>query len=140
ASAETWQQVGGNLRALETLALRLPENSPTNRATLERIDSLVDSARHEIYGRADLDLAPLLASEAARLQSSGGTYLGYTPVLPALFARVPLASIPAIADDRRIARITEDHVVHALMDVIADALLEDTWRGKGCAGGTWELT
>ena len=135
-ASDVWAGVSDDLRALKTAALRGPA---PDRAALDRLDALLDASRRAIYVRAREALAPLIAEARAEVESIGGTYRGYTPVLPAIFARLRLAEIPALASSPWVARISESHPVYARMDVSAYAIRADAYWGAGFTGGTWDL-
>lgn len=135
-ASDVWAGVSDDLRGLESAALKGPV---PDRAVLDRLDAVLDASRHDIYARAREDLAPLIAEVRSEVESAGGTYRGYTPVLPAVFARVPLTAIPALASNPWVARISESRPVYIQMDVSAYALHADTYWGNGYTGGTWDL-
>src|SRR2546422_4273929 len=76
----------------------------------------------------------------AGVEALGGRFEGFTPVLPAVFARIPLVSIPRLAMNPWVVRISEDRPVDALMNVSAYAIHADTWWTNGYTGGPWDLT
>src|SRR5881628_2185970 len=139
ASAE-WARVESKLRALEGLASKLPDPAPANDPVLQRIDALVDNTRHDVYAQADDGVAPMIAEMRAGVEALGGRFEGFTPVLPAVFARIPLVSIPRLAMNPWVVRISEDRPVDALMNVSAYAIHADTWWTNGYTGGPWDLT
>src|SRR5437867_6475 len=140
AASSEWARVDPNLRSLEGLASRLPQDAPANDPALQRIDALVDSTRRDIYAYADASLTPLITEFRGRVEALGGTFGGYTPVLPAVFARLPLVAIPQLAANPWVGQISEDRPVPALMNVSAYAIHADTWWTAGYTGGTWDLT
>ena len=135
-ASDVWAGVSDDLLALENAALGGPA---PDRAVLDRLDALLDASRHAIYVRARDALTPLIAQARSEVESVGGTYRGYTPVLPAVFARVPLSRVPALAASPWVARISESRLVSLQMDVSAYALHADTYWGNGYTGGTWDL-
>ncbi len=137
-AAEAWARVDSEHRALEGRAAAFADLGLPDKATMDRIDALNDATRSRIYARAESELSPLIAEVNAAVSGSGGIVGGSTPVLPAVFARIPLASIPDFAMNPWVARISGDRPVPALMDVSAYAIRSDTWWTNGYTGGTWD--
>src|SRR2546426_4648423 len=138
-ATQAWARVGPELRALEGRAARFTINGVPDLPTMDRINALDDVTRAGIYSESLSRLAPLFADVREGVEAVGGTVVGDTPVLPAVFAAVPLASIPDLAGNPSVYRITEDVSVPVLMDVSAYAIHADTWWTNGYTGGPWDL-
>src|SRR5256712_1942606 len=138
-ASEAWARADPALRALETRASAFTAEGVSDRPVLDRINALADATRSDIYARANSELAPLVTEARVTVEGVGGTFGGSTPVLPAVFALVPLDAIPAIAENPWVGRIPEDRVVPAVMDVSAYAIHADTWWTNGYTGGPWDL-
>ena len=139
AATAAWARVGPDLRALEGRAARFAVDGISDLPTLDRINSINDFTRAGIYTDSRTRLAPLFSDVRQGVEAIGGTVVGDTPVLPAVFAAVPLASIPELARNPWVLRITEDVSVPVLMDVSAYAIHADTWWTNGYTGGPWDL-
>ena len=140
-SSEVWDRVSNDLNALESKILyeQASTGSMPQRADLERLNAMTDAARAEIYLTARQELAPLVDMVRGQVESLGGDCLGYTPVLPAVFARIPISSIPALATRPAVLWISQDRPVQALMDVSVYAMGADTYWTNGYTGGVWDL-
>ncbi len=109
------------------------------RAILGELDRVLDRARGEIYARAEKDLRPLVREMERGIRSLHGELQGYTPVLPAVYARVPISSLPTLATFPAVAWIAENQPMQAAMDVSAYAIYADDWWNNGYMGGVWDL-
>ena len=106
---------------------------------LNGLDLAVDSARREIYARTERALSSLIADVEQEIRALGGEIWGHTPVLPAVFARVPLSSVPSLASIRGVSWVAENTRMTIAMDVSPYAIYADTWWGIGYTGGVWDL-
>ena len=137
-ASAAWARVGPDLRALEGRATRFALDGVSDVPTMDQINALDDLTRAGIYAEARSQLAPLVAEVRSTVESLGGTNVGETPVLPAVFAAIPLTSIPDLAANPWVYRITEDRPVSVQMDVSARAIHADTWWSAGYTGGPWD--
>ena len=110
-----------------------------DRNLLDQLDLVLDDARSDIYILAEELTMPLVSRLTDQISTVGGVVVGHTPVLPAIFAIVPVGSIQTIALMDGVGRITEDGTMEAMMDVSAYAVGAGTWWTNGFTGGTWDL-
>ncbi len=134
-----WARVSDPLLAAEEHVLAAESTgSRAPRTDLEALDAIADSAKAEVYATAMQELGPLVAGVRGHVEALGGEFQGYTPVLPAVFARLPLSALPAFALDPAVLWVSEDLPVRAQMDVSAFAIHADTYWTNGFTGGVWD--
>lgn len=137
AAADVWRKAGDRI-SLPFSAGR-DESGAGAHDEIAALDKLLDDSKREVYARAERALRGVVAELRGAILGAGGEYLGFTPTLPAVFARTALSTVPVLADRLDIARISEDERMTAAMDVSPYAIFADDWWGGGYTGGTWDL-
>ena len=146
-SSRIWKERSATLNALmANVAQRSPLQSRDDwaaaegrRAILQQLDTLLDSTRKEIYGQAAQELMQSRTTVEGKIRNLGGSVLGFTPVLPALYAKVPLGLLRFLAALPPVERISENGLLEPSLDVSARAIYADTWWNAGYTGGIWDL-
>lgn len=148
AAEEIWESRNNELEeVMGGLADIGPSEGPTpndlsgtlDRSLLDQLDLVLDNARSDIYHLAEELTMPLISRLTDRISAVGGAVVGHTPVLPAIFATVPVGAVQTIALMDGVGWITEDGTMEAMMDVSTYAVGADTWWTNGFTGGTWDL-
>ncbi len=110
-----------------------------DRVYLEEMDRLLDMTRRGIYAGARQEIAAQAMGLQRALESLGGEVRVGTPVLSAVYATVPMDSLPAIASLDSVRWIAEDRLMRMQLDVSAQTIRADTWWNSWYTGGVWDL-